>query len=79
MKKLLWFNTQYIDHYMQVNKISKKEFCNKCNIDENLLNKIYSQDESIDIFAIIPILDLPNITSDIFLFREKFYATKKST
>lgn len=76
---MLFYNTQYIDHFLQNKKISQEEFCKLCNIDIDLLHRIYNQDGYIKTFDVIPILKLLNISCDTFLFREKFYATKKST
>ena len=76
---MIFYNTQYIDHFLQSKKISKEEFCKKCNIDINLLHRIYNQERFIKAFDIIPILKLLNISCDTFLFMENFSSTKKST
>ena len=63
---MIFYNTQYIDHFLQKNGISKEEFCNKCKIDINLLYRIYKQEKNIKAFDIIPILKLLNISCDTF-------------
>lgn len=72
----LCYNTQYIDFYMQENNISKEQFCEKCGISKNLLNKIYEQ-KSLRVDLLIPVVDVLNITLDTFLFMENIKLKRK--
>lgn len=72
MEKFLMYNTQYIDAYMQRNNINKIEFAKRCDISLEELNDIYSQGD-IDIFVVIKIVDVLHITTDTFVFKEKYY------
>ena len=72
MEKHLMYNTQYIDVYMQRNNIDKNEFAKRCGVGMKELDRIYSH-EDVDIFTVVKIVDVLHITSDTFLFLEKFY------
>ena len=72
MKNKLRMNTQYIDFYLQKHQISKEEFAKRCDITLKELNDVYSQ-KNIDIFLMIKIVKLLQITSDTFLFMEKYH------
>ena len=72
----LFYNTQYIDYYMQENNISKEEFCKLCNISEDILNNIYNHKSMILDKWLFRLLDVLNITADTFFFKEKFYREK---
>lgn len=72
MDDCLRFNTQYIDVYMQRNNIDKNEFAKRCGVAMKELDSIYSH-EDVDIFTVVKIVDVLHITSDTFLFLEKFY------
>ena len=76
MKKILMFNTQYIDAYLQRNNIDKVEFLKRCGISAEELNAIYEH-KSDDLFVVIKIVDVLHITTDTFMFREKFYPKNK--
>ena len=75
MKKKLKMNTQYIDFYLQENKITKEEFAKKCEISIDNLNDVYAQ-KNIDIIVLSKIAKFLKITSDTFLFMEKHYPKK---
>ncbi len=72
MKNKLRMNTQYIDFYLQKNKISKEEFCARCNITIKELNSVYNQ-KNVDIVLAVKIVEVLHISTDTFLFLEKFY------
>ena len=72
MKNKLRMNTQYIDFYLQKNEISKEEFAKRCDITIQELNDVYSQ-KNIDMFLMIKIVELLKITTDTFLFMEKYH------
>lgn len=72
----LCYNTQYIDFYMQENNISKEQFCSKCGISQNLLNRIYEQ-KSLRADLLIPVIQVLNITLDTFLFMENIKLKRK--
>lgn len=71
MKNKLRMNTQYIDFYLQKNQISKEEFAKRCGISNKELNSIYNQN-NIDVVLMIKIVELLKITTDTFLFMEKY-------
>lgn len=75
MEKELIMNTQYIDAYIQRNKLSKNEFAKKCGITMKELNDVYAQ-QNVDIVLIVKIVKMLNITSDTFTFRDKSYPKK---
>lgn len=76
MEKNLIYNTQYIDAYIERNNINKTEFAKRCGIVMKELDNIYNQ-EDIDIIVVIKIVDVLHITTDTFLFMEKFYPKYK--
>ena len=76
MKNKLRMNTQYIDFYLQKHKISKDEFAKICNLTAKELQDVYNQ-KNVDIIIAIKIVEILNITTDTFLFMEK-YKSKKS-
>jgi len=71
-------NTQYIDFYLQKQQISKEEFAKQCNITINELNDVYNQ-KNIDIFLMIKLVKLLQITCDTFLFKEKSFPKRTFT
>lgn len=75
MKNKLRMNTQYIDFYLQKNKITKEEFAKICNISIKELQNIYNQ-KNIDIFTAIKVVEILKISTDTFLFMEQFYPKK---
>ena len=72
MKNKLRMNTQYIDFYLQKKNISKEEFCERCNITIKELNSVYNQ-KNVDIVLVVKIVEVLHISTDTFLFLEKFY------
>ena len=39
-----YLNTEKIEKYLKDNKLTKKEFCKKCNISVSTLNRMYKSD-----------------------------------
>ena len=78
MKTKLRMNTQYIDFYLQKHQISKEEFAKQCNITIKELNDVYNQ-KNIDIFLMIKVVELLQITCDTFLFKEKSFPKRTFT
>ena len=74
MKNKLRMNTQYIDFYLQKNQITKDEFAKRCNISNKELNDVYNQ-KNIDIFIVVKVVEVLNITCNTFLFMEKHKET----
>ena len=70
MKKRLRMNTQYIDFYLQKNGLRKEEFCEMCDLSLKELESIYAQ-KNVEIHLVIKVVDVLNISSDIFLFNAK--------
>ena len=66
MRKLL-MNTQFINCFLQENKISKNAFAKLCNLEYKILKDIYKQ-KNISAFYIINIVKILNISADTFLF-----------
>ena len=66
MKKLR-YNTQYIDCYIQLSKITKKQFAKLCKIDFNVLRDIYKQ-KNMAAYHIINIVKTLKISADTFIF-----------
>lgn len=75
MEKKLIMNTQYIDYHLQENNLTKKEFAKKCGISLHNLNDIYEQNY-VDIFVVLKVVQTLKIKSDTFLFRDKSYPKK---
>ena len=78
MKNKLRMNTQYIDFYCQTNNITKEEFAKRCGISNKELISIYNQN-NINIVLMIKIVEVLKITTDTFLFKEKFFPKKTYT
>ncbi len=72
MKNKLRMNTQYIDFYLQKHQISKEEFAKQCDINNKELTDIYNQ-KNIDIYTAIKVVETLKITTDTFLFMEKYH------
>lgn len=70
MKEKLRMNTQYIDFYLQKNKITKVEFAKRCDISNKDLDDVYKQ-KNIDIFLMVKIVEVLKISCNTFLFMEK--------
>lgn len=75
MKNKLRMNTQYIDFYLQKHKITKEEFAKECNLTTKELQDVYNQ-KNINIFTAIKIVEILKITTDTFLFMEKYQPKK---
>lgn len=75
MEKLLIYNTQYIDYYIQHHNITREEFCHRCGIDMSVLKDMYEQ-KNMNMGKITRLLNVLNISMDTFLFREKFHNIK---
>lgn len=77
MENKLRMNTQYIDAYMQRNNMNKIEFAKLCDISLKELDCVYKQ-QNVDIFLVVKIVEVLHITTDTFLFHEKFYPKYKT-
>ena len=49
------FDVVVIDCYLKNNHLTKKEFCIRCEINESILKKIYSQNTDISVKDLIKI------------------------
>jgi transcriptional regulator with XRE-family HTH domain len=67
----LRMNTQYIDFYLQKNQINKEEFAKRCNLSTKQLTNIYNQ-KNVDIITAIKVAETLKISTDTFLFMEKY-------
>lgn len=59
------YKTQFIEQYIKLNKITKKEFAKKVGISYYMLKQIYNN-KSVGMRLILPILKTLNITSKKF-------------
>lgn len=49
------FDVMVIDCYLESNKLTKKDFCARCGINESVLKKIYSQNTTVTVQDLIKI------------------------
>ncbi len=49
--KRKYFRTDLIDNYLLDNNLTKKQFCEKCKISYQTLQKIYNQDASVSLIS----------------------------
>lgn len=67
------FDVIVIDCYLKTNKLTKKEFCKRCGIEDKILNKIYRNKTD------ILVSDLIKISNEIkipvaSLFKTQYYS-----
>lgn len=51
-----YYKTELINQYLEKNKMSKRQFCQKCGISTNILSRIYANDGKIRLRYIIRII-----------------------
>lgn len=63
----LKFKTKIIDEYISKHKITKKQFCNICNISYSALHSIYQQKTRCSVIPIVKVCKVLDVKLHYFI------------